>query len=328
MTLPAFAPSVTQFLCPEWSVLRFEGPQTREFLQSQLTNDVLTQTPERARLNGLCSPKGRLLASFLVVVRSDEVVDLVVSSDLAPALLKRLSMFVLRTKTKGALASPALQVAASTAPATVGTQDGGPDYAIAQKDDQLWIRLPRTQAQPLSNQSDPSGSIDRWLGLVPEAASIAMPDPVIHQHWLELEVLSAIPRITTPTQDLFVPQTINFELLEGVSFTKGCYPGQEVVARSQYLGKLRRRMGLGYLAVLSGQADLATPGVDVVDPAGQATGRVVMSAQATGGGQWVLFEAPTEAMQDSSLSVNGQAIKLAPLPYTIPEPVAPTRPKL
>jgi tRNA-modifying protein YgfZ len=113
-----------------------------------------------------------------------------------------------------------------------------------------------------------------------------------------------------------------------VSFTKGCYPGQEVVARSQYLGKLRRRMGLGYLAALSDQPDLVVPGVDVLDPAGQATGRIVMSAGAAAGGQWILFEAPTEAMHDGSLSVNGHAIKLVPLPYTIPEPVVPVRPKL
>jgi folate-binding Fe-S cluster repair protein YgfZ len=144
MTLPAFASSTARFLCPEWSVLRFEGPQTREFLQSQLTNDVLSQTPERARLNGLCSPKGRLLASFLVVVRSDEVVDLVVSSDLAPALLKRLSMFVLRTKTKGALASPSVQVAGSLVPAKEGSQHGEQDYGVVQHDEQLWIRFPTT----------------------------------------------------------------------------------------------------------------------------------------------------------------------------------------
>jgi folate-binding Fe-S cluster repair protein YgfZ len=115
---------------------------------------------------------------------------------------------------------------------------------------------------------------------------------------------------------------INFEVLGGVNFKKGCYPGQEIVARSQYLGKLKRRMQVAH-------ADLGDPpaaGSDVFQSAqGQPIGTVVMAARAPGGGVDLLFEAPVDRAASGTLhigAVGGAALRVLPLPYELFDPTA------
>jgi tRNA-modifying protein YgfZ len=309
----------TQCVVPDLSVVRFEGPQTLDFLQSQFTNDLLTQTPDQARLNGYCSAKGRLMASMLVIHHSPEQVDLVVSSNLAQAFLKRLSMFVLRTKTRGQLLDSPV-----SANLTAGSLPSAGQLTVSRQAAGISVALPDVQHPSL-------GLVHRYLviGAPSQTDSQAM---VLFK---ELEVLSAVPRIEQASMDLFVPQAINLELLGAVDFKKGCYPGQEVVARSQYLGKMKRRMRLGWV----NQADLSFSshtepgqwvGKDITDHQGQIDGLVVMAALSHDNQRlWLLMETThdlfdMQANNPTDLRLEQAVIHHWPLPYAIPvhEPVA------
>jgi folate-binding protein YgfZ len=197
-----------------YGLLSVTGPDARDFLHAQLTNDVLNLAPDGARFAGWCSAKGRLLATVLVIP-SPQGFLLQLARDLAPAVAKRLAMFVLRSKVKIEDASGAW------------IQDGvwdsdrsGPDV--------LW------QGE---NASVRVGE-RRYLELLKEEK----PATAEEAGWTLREIQAGRPFITAATQDLFVPQMVNLEKIGGVDFQKGCYPGQEIVARAQYRGEVKRRM--------------------------------------------------------------------------------------
>jgi len=205
-----------------YGILSVTGEQAREFLHAQLTNDVANLPQDRAALAGWCSAKGRLLASFLVVP-VDGGFLLQLSRDLAPAIAKRLSMFVLRSKVRVADESDAW-----TQMGIWGEIAGLPPTLLATSnaDSVLTVRMGDARALRFSKDSGaPSGAAQ-----VPEA------------RWNLEEIRAGRPLITAATQDLFVPQMVNYETLGAVNFQKGCYPGQEVVARAQYRGQVKRRM--------------------------------------------------------------------------------------
>ena len=253
----------------EWGLIRARGADAAVFLQGQLTNDVQSQREGELRLAGYCSAKGRLLASFIVWKAGPEDFLLACSADLLPATLKRLSMFVLRAKCQlsdataelplwgvsGASAAAALD--ASAAPWTVTTLPSGAQAA----------RLPDVADQA------------RWLlAAAGDTAPLGLPE-VTADGWRWLEVASGVVRIVQATVEHFVPQMVNLELVGGVSFKKGCYPGQEVVARSQYRGTLKRRGSL-----LSSAAPLAAgqEGFQAADP-DQPAGTVALAASLPSG---------------------------------------------
>jgi folate-binding protein YgfZ len=122
-----------------------------------------------------------------------------------------------------------------------------------------------------------------------------------------------VPRVVAGTSELFVPQMVNFESVDGVNFRKGCYPGQEVVARSQYLGKLKRRMFAGH-----GDGVPPEPGADVVPAAGgEPCGQVVLAAPDGAGGFDLLFESQTAAVEAGPVAVGGATLALRALPYAL-----------
>jgi folate-binding protein YgfZ len=204
------------------------------FLHGQLTQDVQHLQPGQARLAGYCSPKGRLLASFVMWPQADDEVLLACSADLLPPTLKRLSMFVLRAKCKlddaaadwalwGLAGATALQ--AVRQPVALGAAPGRRQRAAAP------ARCTGRRPAPWRVRCWRS----RRRQLAPAAPALAA------EAWLALEAASGVPRIVAATVEQFVPQMVNLELVGGVNFQKGCYPGQEVVARSQYRGTLKRR---------------------------------------------------------------------------------------
>ena len=199
-----------------YGVLSVTGADAREFLHAQLTIDIENLPPERAALAGWCSAKGRLLATFLVIPAPHGYL-LQLARDLAPTVAKRLSMFVLRAKVKIADESEAW--------AQFGVWDTDvPAKAVTWEGDRVTV---------------PAGQ-NRFLRLEPAAsASLANGD---EDKWYLQEILAGHPLITAATQDQFVPQMVNLETLGGVDFRKGCYPGQEIVARAQYRGQVKRRM--------------------------------------------------------------------------------------
>jgi tRNA-modifying protein YgfZ len=295
----------------DWGVIRATGADARNFLHNQLTQDVLQLDARSARLAGYCSVKGRLMASF--VMWSDAAADVLLacSADVLPAVLKRLTMFVLRAKCKLSDASaelPLWGLAGEAALRGLGNAAPLSPWARAEQGSTQVIRLPDIAQVP------------RFLwtaaeGLSPMLPAIDLPS----WHWLEVQ--SGIVRIVAATAEQFVPQMVNFEVVGGVNFQKGCYPGQEVVARSQYRGTLKRRA-----FVL--RADVpAAPGQEVfhsADP-GQPAGMVALAGSLPSGEHNALAELKMAALDTGTLhlgSPGGPVLHRTALPYGFPAEAA------
>ena len=292
----------------DWGVIRAAGADAATFLHNQLTNDVLALDATHARLAGYCTAKGRLQASFVLWRPAPDAILLACSADLLAAVLKRLSMFVLRAKCKltdatGELALWGVAGDAALAANLVGSR------IVTPKGDTL-LRLPDAR---LGDERVPRAL---WVGSASSAPALPALAPEV---WRWLEVHSATARIVAATYEQFVPQMINFELVGGVNFQKGCYPGQEIVARSQYRGTVKRR---GYVVY----ADTPlSPGQEVfaADDLTQPAGMVVLAAsRGTRHAAFVELKIAAAGGELRSASVDGTRLKLAALPYDIPTETA------
>jgi hypothetical protein len=292
----------------DWGVIRASGTEAASFLHGQLTSDVAHLDASQARLAGYCSAKGRLLASFVVWRTGENEVLLACSADLLEATLKRLRMFVLRARCVLSDASAELPLYGLVgAPATAWLADAapGPVWGKRERDGLCAIRLPDGAGQA------------RYLCAGGAAPPLSAISPAA---WRWLEVRSGVARIEKATIEQFVPQMLNYELLGGVDFQKGCYPGQEVVARSQYRGSVKRRSFLF-------EADATASAGDEVFHAGDPTqpaGKVVNAAAQPAGhpaGSLVLVELKLAALGGGSLhlgSPQGAALQRVELPYALP----------
>ncbi len=302
------SPIEGQVRLADWGVIRAQGADAASFLHGQLTQDVEHLESATARLAGYCSAKGRLLASFVVWREDAQSLLLACSADLLAATLKRLAMFVLRAKCKLSDASAELALyglAGPAAQAWLAERAPSQDWAVAPVDGARVIRLPAAEHAP------------RFL-LVQPAASPAPALPALSaDDWRWLETRSGVVRIAASTADQFVPQMVNFDLVGGLNFHKGCYPGQEVVARSQYRGTLKRRT-----AMVDADAELA-PGQEVfhlADP-GQPAGMVALAGKRAGDGWSALVEVKIAALDGGEIragSADGPLLRLAALPYALP----------
>ncbi len=282
----------------DWGLIRATGADAAKFLHGQLTQDIEHLPEGQARLAGYCTAKGRLLATF-VVWRAGSDILLACSADLLPAVLKRLSMFVLRAQCR---------LSDASAEAPLWGVVGGPvadTWSVAHRADGRVIELPPAMVQ--------GQRVARRMHLGAEPAGLPSIDP---ETWRWLEVASGVPRIVAATVEQFVPQMVNLELVGGVNFGKGCYPGQEIVARSQYRGTLKRRAQ----AVQSAQA--LAPGQEIfhsADP-GQPAGMVVLSGSREGA-HTALVEVKLAALEGGTLhagTADGPLLRPTPLPYEIP----------
>jgi folate-binding protein YgfZ len=284
-------------------VIHATGADATAFLQGQLTNDVVGQPVGRARLAGFCSAKGRLQASFIVLKRSEDDLLLIAAADLLEATRKRLSMFVLRARCRLVDASVAwpllglVGVAAETRAA-----DLEPWSWRADSDASLLLRLPE------------AAGTGRAVVLGADRPSSEAAVPLETWRWLEVE--SGVAHIEAATVDRFVPQMVNHEAVGAVDFQKGCYPGQEVVARSQYRGTIKRRaMRFDSAAPLAAADEV----FHEADP-GQPAGMVVNAAPNPHGGWSALVEVKLAALEGGTLhvrSADGPVLERRPLPYPI-----------
>ena len=313
-----------------FAIVEIKGADAVSFLQGQVTNDIAGAPAGQARLAGYCTAQGRLLATFVmwreprVQTQDEPTVRAIVRADIAAAVVKRLSMFVLRAKAK--LAIVPLPVAGVTA---LVDECAALESALGQP-------LPRLPWQVLSHDSGtwialPGNPVSRWWWVAPANAPEACDTLVRHlsvgdpAQWQAEDIEAGLPWIQAATQDLFIPQTVNLDLIDGVSFTKGCYPGQEIVARSHYRGTLKRRMALGTLEGIGASAVI--PASDLFDAhaTGEPCGRIINVATANGV-TVALFEATFDAVAHGSLhaaSPAGPQITPRTLPYdTRPAPRA------
>ena len=307
---------------PDYGLLHVTGADARSFLHSQVTNDIEHLAPGKVQWNGFCTAKGRLLLSGRNWL-SDDSIALLVPRTLAEPLRKRLSMFVLRSKAKVVDASDQFACLglmgekAATALARLGLPPSHIDTCTHQGEVTA-IRLPTLRLS--------EGELQRYLLVVPMhdlarvweilvRADVGQAlTPLGSEVWRWTEVRASEPRVVGGAVEQFVPQMVNFDLIGGVNFKKGCYPGQEVVARSHYLGKLKRRMFLAD----SGPGPCPAPGSDILSPGEtEPCGQVVMAAGSPLGGISVLYESQIALAEGATLE-DGRALVRLPLPYALP----------
>ncbi len=306
------ASPLSGFLCPltHLGVISATGDDAENFLHNQLTNDVLGLDEGHARLAGYCSPKGRLLATMLIW-KSDAEILLALPRELLPATLKRLQMFVLRAKVKLRDASAELALLGMAAPAGSIASLAGTRWQRTPEHDGTLIRMPDAVGLQRAIWAGPTDSATAVWRLYAESLS-----PAPASLWRWTEIIAGLPQVVEATREQFVPQMINFELIGGVNFRKGCYPGQEIVARSQYLGKLKRRSLLAFC-----DDALATAGAEVYslsDP-GQPCGMIVNAERGPDGRMACLVELKME-LADTSIQLSagdGAPLSFGELPYSL-----------
>ncbi len=305
----------------QFGTIEVSGDDAATFLHSQLTNDVQHLDAASARLAGYCTAKGRLLATMLAW-RSGEAIRLMLARDICASVQKRLSMFVLRAKAKlvditdnvavvgfAGDVRAALSTVFDALPDGVHVQVGGPAGTL--------IRVPDSMSRPRYLWIGPRDEVEARLPALEGQLARATPGV-----WDWLDIRAGEPRITQAVVEQFVPQMVNYDVIGAVNFRKGCYPGQEVVARSHYRGTIKRRTALAHV----GDAAGVIPGGEVfhsADPA-QPCGMIVNAAAAPQGGFDALVEIKLTALDEGSVhlgAVDGPLLVFEPLPYALPAEV-------
>ncbi len=251
----------------ERAVIRAEGADADAFLQGQLSNDLRQLNQTRGQLSSYNSPKGRMLAVLTLTRAASSGVDLELPRSLLDPVLRRLRLFVLRSKVS-LRESPDAMLGVSGAAAIAALQDAGLSSPKAALDVTRTSELQlvrRHGASPRFTIQGPKTLLDALASSWPQAERIDA------AAWALADLRAGLPVVLPPTQDRFVAQMANLDQLGGISFDKGCYTGQEIVARLHYLGQLKRRMFWS-----SGQGATPAPGAPVHDgEGGQAVGEVV-----------------------------------------------------
>ncbi len=286
-------------------VIRVEGEDAAKFLHGQLTQDFSLLGPDQARLAAFCSAKGRMQASFIGVKRSPADILLVCSRDLLSTTLKRLSMFVMRAKARLSDASDAYGLYGLAGGACLGAAGSvHAAWAVSRSGDASLVNL------------YPADGVARQLWIAPAGTPAPAGQPLALENWLWGEVRSGVATLSQPLFEAFVPQMLNYESVGGVNFKKGCYPGQEVVARSQFRGTLKRRAFVAHCDAPLGAGQEVFSSADTEQP----VGLVVQAATNPQGGCDALLSLQLSALESGSLhagSASGPALHLLPLPYAL-----------
>jgi len=326
------------------AVIEVAGADAVTFLHGQLSHDIVGLAPGQAHLAGYCTAKGRLLGSMVVwPVSGTEVPTLrvLIKADIAETVAKRLAMFVLRAKVKISVTD--MSVLGVSAPADASQPDTASQspqaallaqaaalppnpaaWTVEHTDAGDWVAAVRVPGEP----------VRWWLATTAAAVTESLPQTDLAA-WQAADIAAGLPWVQAAIQDVFIPQTLNLDLIDGVSFTKGCYPGQEVVARSHYRGTVKRRMAYGVIQHGANLQAHTLSGTDTFD-ANQAkapVGRIVNAAKIAAGSQnpeptagdtvHVLMEVQLADLDHADFrlgSADGPAIQVQALPYAIVAP--------
>lgn len=290
---------------PHLGIIRVEGEDAASFLQGQLTQDFSLLGLTQARFAAFCTAKGRMQASFVAFKRSHTEILLICNRDLLAPTLKRLSMFVLRAKAK---------LSDASADFLVYGMAGRDLEALAPGAHQPWNRLDLGPATLVHLY--PVDAVPRALWVAPVGTSAPAGEPMRFEDWMWSEVRSGVAMVSAAIVEAFVPQMLNYESVGGVNFKKGCYPGQEVVARSQFRGTLKRR---AYLAHSEASMKAGDEIYDAADPS-QPCGTVAQAAAAPEGAFDAIVSLQVAAAQGADLHVGqaaGATLQLLTLPYPL-----------
>ncbi|MGL4666703.1 MAG: YgfZ/GcvT domain-containing protein, partial [Saezia sp.] len=209
---------------PQLGIIKANGTDAAQFLNSQLSADILNIARNKAQFAAYCSPQGRVLASFIVLQNTPEEFWLICSEDILEVTLKRLKMFVLRSKVELSIAAD-LEIQGHAS--STQTLQGIEPWGVRKEEDTTFIEL-----LPVQN-------IQRRLIIQDKNGLLSQPTPLPMAVWQWLHMRSGLLMVNAATRDQFIPQMLNYESLGAINFNKGCYPGQEVVARSQFRGSVK-----------------------------------------------------------------------------------------
>lgn len=297
------------------ATLSVAGDDAASFLQGQFTNDINALSTAQAQLTGYCNPKGRLLALFLAFMRN-ETIHLQLPSEISQAIQKRLTMFVMRSKVTIAPEEDLISIGVSgpnvnTILADIGTLPTE-HFAQTNHQDFSMIKLPSEQAAIPRYQI--MGTIDAittiWQTLSQNCTLAG------YAVWEALAVKAGEPSITKQTQEQFVPQMVNLDVLNAINFKKGCYTGQEIVARTHYLGTVKRRSYYATIA-MDNTNKQPTAGDKLFNVAGNEVGQLVRVGNTNQTETEVLAELRTEAHAEGSITWEQQALTFKLLPYSL-----------
>jgi tRNA-modifying protein YgfZ len=283
-------------------VIQVEGEDAAKFIHGQLTHDFALLDLSRARLTAFCSAKGRMQASMIGFKRPSGELLLVLPKDLLAPTLKRLSMFVMRAKARLSDAS-ALYMLRGVAGGAINSEAAGAGsiWAKTDIDTKTWINL------------YPADGVARQLWLAPVGTAEPIGPQLDSELWHWGEVRSGVALVSQAIAEAFVPQMLNYESVDGVSFKKGCYPGQEVVARSQFRGTLKRR------AMVVHCADALTAGQELFAPDdnSQPVAVVAQAAHNPDGGYDAVVSVQLAALDGAVQTAQGTVLQFIPLPYPL-----------
>ena len=284
------------------SLLRIQGEDAESFLQGQLSNDISRLEPARAQLHAWCNPKGRALA-ILRIMRSANGFWALLPAELTTSFTKRLRMFVMRAKVTIETASDyrSLGLVGVTSAAIRNFNESGCAVYVVDEARSRYLLI---------------GDHDSVARITGKSGPSVLPDG----YWRALDILSGIPQVYSTTAEAFIPQNINLELIDGVSFKKGCYPGQEIVARLKYLGKSKKRL----IVARVNSSDPVTPGDPVyAGSKPESKAGVIVDSVAVDNRTWLVSAmVPATAITHGALAITPTAespLERITPPYAIPD---------
>jgi len=296
---------------PHLGIIRAVGADAARFLHNQLTNDVLLMKDGQCRLAAFCNAKGRMQASFVVYKRSAEDVLLICRKDLMAPTIKRLSMFVLRAKAKLSDASDEFELLGLAGDAVAHALSGA--ASAASLPFAPWQRHAAGAADVLTLY--PAVGQPRALWIAPKDMAGPAGSALGADVWQLGEVMSGIAWVELATFEAFVPQMLNYESVAGVDFQKGCYPGQEIVARSQFRGTLKRRAFIAQSTVPMAAGQEVFSSLDATQPCG-----LVAQAASVADCHVAILELQLSVSDVGALylgAANGPQLSLQALPYAL-----------
>jgi folate-binding protein YgfZ len=292
-----------------------EGEDAATFLQGQFSNDINSVTSSTGQISSYCTPKGRMLA-ILYICKRDDTYYLITSKDIAKEVMKRLQMYVMRSKVIIKPMDDALLVGIcndnqTKVLDTLQLKPADADYQVSANDLYLCMNIPgiNTRYLVIGNQS----SSEQLEQLSTNDVNVYNPS-----YWQWLDIMAGLPNITSNVSEAFVPQMANMELIEGVSFSKGCYPGQEIVARLHYLGNANRRM----FRIEASQDEPINIGDDIFSQdSEQPVGKFISVIDEGDNKYSGLAVLRIEAVKKNQLAIgssSGNSAQIMSLPYDVP----------
>lgn len=298
-----------------FDLIRFSGNDAKTFLQNQLSCDIHEISAHAAHYGSYCTPKGRILTNFILWQQDDDVI-MQLPFSLSTSIQKRIAMYLLRTKVELTQASENLIRIGIAGTHALSLIQNILNFPLNRCEYLQVIEHESTRIICLSQQRFELITPIKFAPSLWERLRIQA-KPVGAACWNWLTIQAGIPIVLAETQEMFLPQMINLDILGGVSFKKGCYPGQEIVARTHYLGKIKRRMHLAHIDT----TEIIKPGDTLFsdDMGDQSSGNILNAAPSPQGGFDVLAVIQQSSLDSYSIhwkSLAGPILEIKPLPYS------------